>query len=456
VAISPILAAGATVAGTPTNTAAPNASTTNVTVTEGTADPGFLTAAPFDSVSQLTPASSFGGDIVRIRSGPGGVFGNDVYAISRGGGENLTNQTDPTSAQALDNNTTPPTVTTPVINRPGVIYRVNPATGQTNIFFDLNTVISQIDATKGTTAANSLGASTGLVNWYDITFDPEGYFDGKPSMFVSSVDRQDPAKNAIYQIAPDGTLIGVFANFSSGFAANKLNVNPSAIVVPPPQDQSFLRGLIAGGGISSTGGAFSALFFNANAYTPGQDISSASLTQLPKGVQETGIGEPITAAQTPPLVPTTTTTSATGVTTTTNTAFTGPITGLTAANPDYASRVYGTFADFGTPAAAGIPAAPGLSGVQGLNGELLIGSGSSTTTAAGVATAAVKPIGLISTTPEPTTISNTSTNSLIADQYGAIPTPIRRFQDISFDQYGYFAQGANIGAAGTTFAPCAK
>ena len=42
---------------------------------------------------------------------------------------------------------------------PGVIYRVDPATGQASVFFDLNTVISQIDpgnATPTTPAANGL------------------------------------------------------------------------------------------------------------------------------------------------------------------------------------------------------------------------------------------------------------------------------------------------------------
>ncbi len=292
-------------------------------------------------MSQLTPISSFGGDIVRIEAGPGGVFGNDIYAISRGGGENLTDSTDPTGAQALDNNTTPPVVSG-AINRPGVIYRVNPATGQTNVFFDLNTVIPQLDANKSTTAANSLGASTGMVNWYDIAFDPEGEFNGTPSMFVTSVDSQDPAKNAIYQISPSGQFLGMFVDFSAGFSEDKLNVNPSAVVVPPPQDQAFLRGLISGGGISTTNSTtFAALLFNANAYTPGANISSGA---LPVGVSQTDLTE-------------------------------GPITGLTASNPDYLSAVYSTFADFGTPAAGGIPAQEGNSGVQGIEGELLISGG---------------------------------------------------------------------------------
>ena len=95
--------------------------------------------APITSVSELTPVSSFGGDIVTIAAGPGGVFGNAIYAISRGAGDNA-------DAGA--------------VNRPGVIYRVDPATGQTSVFFDLNTVMNQIDPSNPT-AANSLGAGHG-------------------------------------------------------------------------------------------------------------------------------------------------------------------------------------------------------------------------------------------------------------------------------------------------------
>ena len=59
-------------------------------------------AAAYTSVSGLTPSSSFGGDIVRIKAGPGGDFGKGIYAISRGAGGN-----------------------TGAVNRPGVIYRVD-------------------------------------------------------------------------------------------------------------------------------------------------------------------------------------------------------------------------------------------------------------------------------------------------------------------------------------------
>ena len=138
-----------------------------------------------------------------------------------------------------------------------MIYRVDPATGKASVFFDLNTVISQTDpdnTTPTTPAANSLGTSTGLVNWYSITFDPEGIFNGTPAMFVSSVDRSDPNKNIIFEIAPNGTLMGVFVQMTDGLSSQKFNLNPTAILIPPVQDQSFLSGLIAGSGISSTVG----------------------------------------------------------------------------------------------------------------------------------------------------------------------------------------------------------
>ena len=126
-------------------------------------------------MNQLTPIASFGGDIVRIEAGPGGAFGNYVYAISRGAGENAG-----------------------AANRPGVIYRVDPATGKTSVFFDLNTVVTQLTPPSAD-ASNSVSTASGLVNWYDLAFDPEGYFDGKPSLFVASVDRSDPNKNVVYR-----------------------------------------------------------------------------------------------------------------------------------------------------------------------------------------------------------------------------------------------------------------
>ncbi len=65
-----------TAAATPTNT---NLGTVSVTQGAAVAD----SAAGFTSVSQLTPSSVFGGDMVRIQAGPGGDFGKGVYAISR-------------------------------------------------------------------------------------------------------------------------------------------------------------------------------------------------------------------------------------------------------------------------------------------------------------------------------------------------------------------------------------
>src|SRR5262249_54463502 len=161
------------------------------------------------------------------------------------------------------------------------------------------------------------------------------------------------------------------------------NVNPTSILVPPPQQQAFLRGLFVGSGITLTGGTFSALFFNSNVYQPGQNISTGT---LPAGVQTTPLTE-------------------------------GHQVGLTSSNVDYVSPVYSAFTDFGTPAGGGIPAQPGLSGVQGLNGELLINNG----------------VFPAANTPTP-------------DLFPAISTDFRRFEDIAFDQYGYFSQGVPVTA----------
>ena len=377
------LSASFTAATTPTNADLGTVSIVSSTTSAST----FGTAAPYVSVGELTPISQFGNDIVTIQAGPGGAFGNDIYAVSRGAGDNAS---------------------IGAINQPGVIYRIDPATGKASVFFNLNSVIQQLE--PGATPGNSLGNSTGLVNWYSITFDPEGYFDGRPSMFVSSVDRSDPNKNAIFRIGPDGSFMGAFVQYTNGQSASKFVQNPTAILVPPVQQQTFLRGLISAvGGSTSTAqnnasiaglingtttapnfgtvgtipGNFTAVFFNANGYQPGQDISTSV---LPFGVIPTN--------------------------------FTlGPIVGLTASNSDYNSPEYSAFTDFGTPAGGGIPASPGLSGVQGSNGELLI-----------------QPSGQTGT----------------SDNLPAATTPFRRFQSISFDQYGYFSYGASISATSTT------
>ena len=111
--------------GTPVITTANGVDTAVVTITVAPATTAtFPSAAPVTSVSELTPLASFGGDIVRIKAGPGGVFGNAIYAISRGAGDNRTGT---------------------AVNRPGVIYRVDPATGKSSVFFDLNTVLNQLE-----------------------------------------------------------------------------------------------------------------------------------------------------------------------------------------------------------------------------------------------------------------------------------------------------------------------
>jgi hypothetical protein len=351
----------------------PTATGGNITVTEDLTSLNqatFPSASPTVSVSLLTPISSFGSDIVTIKAGPGGDFGKGVYAISRGAGDN-------TAIGA--------------INRPGVIYRVDPVTGKSSVFFDLNTVLSQLET--GGTAANSVGTSTGFVNWYSLSFDPEGYFNGKPSLFVASVDRQDPNKNVVFQIGPDGSFLGAFASFTDGQAALKFTSNPTAILVPPTEQQSFLRGLFVGSGTGATTppgtSTFSAFFFNANQYRPGQNISSPA---LPFGMTQTGLSF-------------------------------GPQTALVSANTDYISPVYSTFTDFGTPSGGGIPQSPGLSGVQGLNGELLINGG-------------VFPL-------------QTDVAADVIDRTPAKSTNFRRFESAAFDYYGYFSQGTLITALST-------
>ena len=448
---STFLTAAFTAAATPTNA---NLGTVAVTAAARTTSP-----APITSVTEFAPNSEYGGDIVQIAAGPGGDFGKGVYAISRGAGENAN------AANRAPGTPAP-------VNHPGAIYRIDPATGKASLFFDLNSVVSQINpATTSSNqispnapAGNNLGTATGLVNWYSITFDPEGTFDGKPSMFVSSVDLTDPNKNAIYQIGPDGSLLAVFAKFSSGQSSGAFNINPTAMLVPPVEQQSFLRGLIVSSGqpgfsgidanagapttttttttttAASTTPAFVGYFFDANAFRPGTNLTSD--TNLPTGVD----GLPF--------------------------AF-GPQVGLTSANTNYLSPVYSAFTNFGTPATTGIPALPGLSGVEGLGST---GSSLATTSSATGSTfsnASNLLIGKVTTTTGTGTTTGTTTvvqtiygNFLTAaqvgtltapatatapsgvDQASAVTTPFRRFQSIAFDQYGYFS--SNAGAATTT------
>ncbi len=371
-----------------------NTVTTNgITTTNGTIDitttPSPNSAAGFTSVAQLTSNASFGGDIVRIQAGPGGDFGKALYAISRGAGANA-------DANFRDSSLPAP------INRPGVIYRVDPATGKTSVFFDLNTVLNQID--PGAPAGNGALPATGLTNWYDIAFDPEGYFDGQPSMFVTSVDQNDPLKNVVYRIGPAGNFLGLFLQFGATPTTSGFPVQPSAAFVPPPEQQTFLRGLFVGDANSAGGNPV--LFFDANTVRPGQNITGPT----------------------------------TGVTATPLTL--GPQVGITAANSIYASPIYDVFTDFGQPAAGGLNPSPGLSGVQGLRGELLINQG----------TPVVQANGFLNGV-----YYSTDANAANPDTTAAISTPFRRFQDIAFDQYGYFSYGATVTAGGfgaaTTISP---
>jgi Subtilase family len=355
----------------------------NVTITQVATNDS---SAPYTSVSLTAPAAAFGGDIVRIEAGPGGDFGQGVYAISRGAGDNAS---------------------LGAINRPGVIYRLDPATGKSSVFFDLNTVINQLE--PGGTAANSVSVASGLVNWYDLAFDPEGYFDGRPSLFVSSVDSHDPNKNVIYRIGPDGTFLGAFVSFTDTTGTLDFTNHPTAILLPPPEQQAFLRGLLSGGGtpsggVGGLGGVFTALFFDANAFQPGQNINTAA---FPPGVSGTAINF-------------------------------GPQTAFAVANNNYASPDYATFTDFGTPTIPGFPGQPGLSGIQGLGGDLLIKDAAGQVFIDPFAVTGPR-AAIIATQPTATTPSGVDTSS-------AIGTPYRRFEDAAFDTYGYFSYGTSFTA----------
>ena len=169
--------------------------------------------------------------------------------------------------------------------RPGVVYRVHPATGKSSVFFDLNTVIGAI--LPGATAANNSGAGTGLVNWYDLAFDPEGYFDGRPSLFISSADATDPNKNAVYRVGPDGTFLGAFAQFPVGADPTTFAFNPTSIHVPPPEQQSSARAV-------GRWHQFRRPFFSATGYRPGQTFSPSA---LPAGVSNASLGSSDTVGQ---------------------------------------------------------------------------------------------------------------------------------------------------------------
>ena len=155
-----------------------------------------------------------------------------------------------------------------------MIYRVDPATGKTSVFFDLNTVISQLE--PGGNAANSVGNSTGLVNWYDITFDAEGLLRWHARQCSWRRSTADPNKNVIYRVRPDGSFMGLFTAETQGIDQASFVRQPSAIMIPPPEQQQFLRGLFAGQALRAAPASHSsALFFNANAFIPGTPVCRA-------------------------------------------------------------------------------------------------------------------------------------------------------------------------------------
>ena len=366
--------------------------------------PSAESAAGYTSVAELTSVAAFGGDMVQISAGPGGDFGKGVYAISRGGGDN--------------NNASFRAAGLPApINRPGVIYRVDPATGKSSVFFDLNTVLPQIDSIAGTTPGNNpAGSGSGLVNWYKIAFDSSGVFDGKPSMFVTSLDSQDPAKNAVYRIGPDGSFMGLYLQFIPNASTGIPNIQPSAIYIPPPEQHTFLSGMLVGNGAGTTNPTNLAsttpvLFFNANQFVPGQQITNAD----PKsGIIATGMNL-------------------------------GPQVALTSANTTYVSPAYSAFTDFGVPASPGSQGSPGISGIQGLTGELLIAGGNNAIPASYLGQINSGANTVYYLTNPPVTITS-------ADQAATIPTPFRRFQDMAFDYYNYFSYGTTVTSATTTAA----
>lgn len=334
-------------------------------------------AAGFTSITKLADKAQFGGDMVRIQAGPGGDFGKGVYAISRGAGSN-----------------------TSAVNTPGVIYRVDPATGKASTFFDLNTMIQKIENDPNATAASSVSASSGLTNWYDISFDPEGYFFGRSAMLVSMADSTNVNKNTVYAIGSDGSLIGALVKFNNVSTINqRFSVTPTATLVTPVEYQNKVRGLFTGTGTQNTSNnEWATLFFDANTYRPGQALNQ---TILPPGVFETNL-------------------------------FLGPQVGLTASNAMYGNDVFSAFTNLEGGPAGGLPGAAGLSGVQWLSGTttgLQIGNQSA---------AAPFPTSIITTATLPAGLTTA------VDTYGLAQASFRRFEDIAFDSFGYFSYGSSV------------
>lgn len=344
-------------------------------------------ATGFTSVTQLTKASEFGGDIVRIQAGPGGDFGKGIYAISRGAGGN-----------------------TGAVDRPGVIYRVDPTTGKASTFFDMNDLIQKLQNNPAADASSVVTRASGLTNWYDIAFDPEGYYFGRSAMLISTADSTDASKNRIYAIGSDGTLIGVLATFNEQSTINQLFTRtPTSIVVPPVEQQSRIRGLFSGTGTQDANGDYVALYFDANVYRPGQDLNKSV---LPPGVSLTNLDL-------------------------------GPQVALTASNNlvGYSEQIFSVFTDLTARSAGGLPGTPGFSGIQGDSSGLFI-----TPNPAPGTNVPFEQINLDTVFTPPT--------STAIDTYSIAQTPFRRFEDIAFDYYGYFSYGSTVDpTTGTTDTP---
>ncbi|MFM7130723.1 MAG: S8 family serine peptidase, partial [bacterium] len=342
-------------------------------------------AAGFTSVTQLSSKDEFGKDIVRIQAGPGGDFGKGIYAISRGAGSN-----------------------TAAVNRPGTIYRVDTATGKASVFFDMASMIQKLQNDPTANASNGVSNSSGLVNWYDITFDPEGYFFGRSAMLVSTVSNNDPTKNAVYAIGSDGSLIGALVQFTAQGSSQNFAVTPSAVLVPPVQFQNRIRGLFTGTGTqdtSTTPATYTALFFDSNTYRPGQNINTSV---LPPGVFDSNLNY-------------------------------GPQVGLTASNNlgNYGSQIFSAFTNFGVGSSGGLPGNSGFSGIDGVTSGLFISPNPS----------ALQPAQIFAANASVPSSTN-------VDQYATAQTAFRRFQDIAFDQFGYFSYGSTVTpATGTTTVP---
>ena len=368
-------------------TAATTPTFTNLGTVAVTQAPFDQSATGFTSVTQLTSASEFGGDIVRIQAGPGGDFGKGLYAISRGSGGN-----------------------TGAVDRPGVIYRVDPTTGKASTFFDLNDLIQKLHNNPAADASTVVTRASGLVNWYDIAFDPEGYFFGRSAMLVSMADSTDASKNRIYAIGSDGTLIGALVTFNEQSTINQLFTRtPTSIVVPPVEQQARLRGLFSGTGTQDANGDYVALYFDANVYRPGQDLNKPV---LPPGVSITNLNL-------------------------------GPQVALTASNDiiGYSQQIFSVFSDLTARSAGGLPGVPGFSGIQGIDSGLFI-----TPNPTGNSNVPFEQINLATIFTPPT--------STVVDSYSIAQTPFRRFQDIAFDWYGYFSYGSLVDpTTGTTDAP---